>query len=341
MTGLAGAAPARLLGVDLGGTKTEVAVIDARALPDARAADGALVFETILRERAPTPKEQGYDEIVRATAGLVASVRSRVPGVRDVIGVGMPGGVERRTGLVKNSNTVCLNGRDFRRDLREALASADRSRAPARVVFENDANCFALAEARAGAARSHASGVVFGVILGTGVGGGVVLRGEVHAGAQGIAGEWGHHGVWACRGDARPCYCGKRGCVEAHASGPALTLQYRERTREEASATEIAARRARGDAAARAVIDELLATFGRGLANVIDVLDPDAIVLGGGLSKLDLLYDEGRAAVAREVFNDELVTPILRNELGDSAGVLGACLLGLAKRGDLAGPRFE
>lgn len=316
----------RLLGVDLGGTKTEVAVIDVRSDPG-----GALAFDTVLRERAPTPQADGYDAIVRATAELVVSARARVPSITETIGVGMPGGVERRTGHVKNSNTVCLNGRDFHGDLRRAVAARSGSGGPPiQIVFENDANCFALAEARAGAAKAHARGVVFGVIMGTGVGGGVVLRGEIHRGAQGIAGEWGHHGVWAGRPDARACYCGNRGCVEAYASGPALTAHYRALTGEDARANEIAARRARGDEAARAVIDELIETFGRGLANVVDVLDPDAIVLGGGLSNLELLYDEGRAAVERSVFNDELVTPILKNTLGDSAGVIGACLLCVA-----------
>jgi fructokinase len=235
------------------------------------------------------------------------------------IGVGMPGALERRTGLVKNSNTTCLNGRPFRKDLMRRLGRE--------LSFDNDANCFALAETVLGAARAHRErGVVFGVILGTGVGGGLVIDGKPWSGLHGIAGEWGHHGLYARAPDARACYCGKRGCVEAHLSGPALERRYRELGGEERTLAEIAARASHDESATR-LIDELLAAFGRGLANVIDILDPSAIVLGGGVSNLEVLYTEGRARVSAELFNDELLTPILRNTLGDSAGVLGAALL--------------
>jgi len=299
------------IGVDLGGTKTEAAVLDIR--------DGAMSIP--FRERVPTPRELGYDAILASTAALIrrAANQAALDLATTSVGVGMPGSVSLRTGLVKNSNTTCLNGRPFRQDLEKSLAREIR--------FENDANCFALAEARFGAARAFANGVVFGVILGTGVGGGVVLGGRIHGGPQGIAGEWGHHAVWAGRPDARACYCGHRGCFEAHAAGPALEAAYFEKTNERRSLKEIAAR-TESDSAAEAVIAELLETFGRGLANVIDILDPDAIVLGGGLSNLDLLYERGRERVSHYVFSDELTTPILRHELGDSAGVIGAALLG-------------
>jgi fructokinase len=299
------------IGVDLGGTKIEAAVLDIR--------DGAMSIP--FRERVPTPRELGYDAILASTAALIrrAANQAAVDLATTSVGVGMPGSVSLRTGLVKNSNTTCLNGRPFRQDLEKSLAREIR--------FENDANCFALAEARFGAARAFANGVVFGVILGTGVGGGVILGGRIHGGPQGIAGEWGHHAVWAGRPDARACYCGHRGCFEAHAAGPALEAAYFEKTNERRSVKEIAAR-TESDSAAEAVIAELLETFGRGLANVIDILDPDAIVLGGGLSNLDLLYDRGRERVSHYVFSDELTTPILRHELGDSAGVIGAALLG-------------
>jgi len=292
------------VGVDLGGTKTEIAVL--------RGAD------VVLRERAPTQAVDGYEAIVSSTAELVRATCAKVglDPAHGPIGVGMPGGVERRTGHVKNSNTVCLNGRPFRADLERALGRSLR--------FDNDANCFALAEARMGAARGHETGVVFGVIMGTGVGAGLVLRGEVWGGLQGIAGEWGHHAVFEGRGPL--CYCGQRGCLEALASGPALERAYRERTGVQRPLEDIAARRDI-DSDAAAIVESLLATFGRALANVIDVLDPSVVVLGGGLSNLPLLYDEGRARVASLVFNDELMTPIVRNELGDSAGVLGAALL--------------
>jgi fructokinase len=230
----------------------------------------------------------------------------------------MPGGVTRGDGLVKNSNTVCLNGRPFRQDLCRALGRD--------IAFDNDADCFALAETRLGAAAAFQDGVVFGMILGTGVGGGFVLRGQLWSGPQGIAGEWGHHAVWAGAADARPCYCGQRGCVEQYLSGPAVEADYLARSGKSLALPELAARRD-ADVHAAAAIETLLASFGRALANVIDVIDPSAVVLGGGVSNLDLFYDEGRERVARCVFNDELSTPILRHALGDSAGVFGAALL--------------
>lgn len=292
------------IGVDLGGTKIEAVAL----------APGG---EVVVRRRVATPQAEGYDAVLAAVVALASDV-AREAGLDPraaPIGLGMPGGVTRRGGLVKNSNTVCLNGRPFRADLEAALGRP--------VAVDNDANYFALAETRLGAARAYADGVVFGVILGTGVGGGVVLRGEVWPGAQGIAGEWGHHAVFWGRGDL--CYCGRRGCMEMFASGPAVERDYAARAGVRRPLAEIAARRA-DDPHAAAAIDGLVEAFGRGLANVIDILDPSAVVLGGGVSNLDVLYAEGVASVARHVANDELVTPILRHALGDSAGVLGAAL---------------
>jgi|HubBroStandDraft_2_1064218.scaffolds.fasta_scaffold99958_1 fructokinase len=298
------------IGVDLGGTKIEAVIV--KLTP----------FEELVRLRVPTLRDEGYEAVVTRTGDLVRSVAQRA-GVtleRASIGVGMPGGVSRRDGMVKNSNTTCLNGRPFREDLATALGRA--------VVFENDANCFALAETRKGAGRPYAGGVVFGAILGTGVGGGIVVRGEVWEGAQGIAGEWGHHGVWAGRPDARECYCGRRGCLEAHLSGTAVEADYAVRSGARRSVPEIVRLRDT-DPDARAAIEGMLDAFGRGVANLIDILDPSAIILGGGLSNLDMLLTEGRERVAGYVLNDELTTPILKNELGDSAGVLGAALRGV------------
>ncbi len=299
------------LGIDLGGTKTEAVVVQT---------DPSGLLRELVRERIATPKEDGYEAIVASTARIARAVAERAGVELSTlpVGIGMPGGIVRRTGLVKNSNTTCLNGRPFREDLSRALGFP--------VVFENDANCFALAEATHGAARAYVGGVVFGVIIGTGVGGGVVIRGAIHGGPQGIAGEWGHHGVWAGQPEARLCYCGSRGCVEAYASGPALEAEYLRRTGVHRSLSEIALLAGR-DADADAVLTDLHETFGRGLANVIDVVDPDAIVIGGGVSNLPSLYTIGRERVAAYVFNDELSTPLLKNELGDSAGVLGAALL--------------
>lgn len=316
-----------VIGVDLGGTKIE-------AVAARRSAQG---LDVLVRRRIATERDRGYDAVLAAVAALIQSVATEagVDVAKVPIGVGMPGGVTRRGGLIKNSNTVCLNGRPFRSDLTNALGRA--------ILFDNDASCFALAEARLGAAAAYSGGVVFGVIMGTGVGGGVVLQGSIWAGAQGIAGEWGHHAVFhgdrgsdpaaAGAADRGPCYCGQRGCLEQYASGPAVEDDYARRAGARRDLAAIAARRGE-DPHARAAIEVLVDAFGRGLANVITILDPSAVVIGGGVSNLDLLYDEGRARVAEYVFNDELTTPILRNSLGDSAGVLGAALLSATSRSD-------
>jgi fructokinase len=319
------------LGVDLGGTKTEAVVL--------RLEGGSGSEPRVLaRRRVPTARGEGYEHVVSATAGLVADV-AREAGLTapPLAGVGMPGGVTFRGAdgarsdvpLVKNSNTTCLNGRPFRGDLARALGGLFPGAAfdTAHLAFANDANCFALAEATYGATRG--ARVSFGVILGTGVGGGIALRGEDGAlrawdGAQGIAGEWGHVVLDPVSGP--PCYCGRRGCVETYLSGPAIERAYARRAARDATVAELAERRG-SDADAKAVLDAFLDTFGRAMATVIDIVDPDAVVLGGGVSNLDILYGEGVAAVARWVFNDELRTPIVRHTLGDSAGVIGAALL--------------
>jgi fructokinase len=288
-------------------------------------------FDVLLRERVATNRDRGYEAIVDTTAELILGV-AKAAGV-DIastpVGVGMPGAITRRAGLVKNSNTVCLNDRPFRSDLMKKVGCE--------IAFENDANCFALAEARLGGAREHVDGLVFGVIMGSGVGGGVVFNGKVWAGPQNIAGEWGHHAVGPWGGyeaggmpatlSGRPvCYCGKTGCLEMYASGVWVEKDYERRSGVRLKLADIAAQR-KQDPHAHAAIEELIEAFGRGLANVIDILDPSAIVLGGGVSNLDFLYSEGVARVAKYVFNDELETPIVRHMLGDSAGVLGAALL--------------
>jgi fructokinase len=297
------------VGVDLGGTKIEAVALESGGVRE------------LARMRVPTGQAEGYDAIVARTVKLIRDVIREAAGALPevTVGVGMPGNVTRRDGLVKNSNTVCLNGRPFRQDLARALGLP--------IEFDNDANCFALAEAISGAGAPYRDGVVFGVIMGTGVGGGVVVRCEVWPGLQGIAGEWGHHAVWAGRPDARPCYCGQRGCLERYVSGPAVEDDYSARSGVRLSVSDIVSRRSEDEAAAAAV-ETFLDSFGRGLANLIDVLDPSVVVLGGGLSNLRLLADEGVQRVRRYVFNDELLTPIVRHALGDSAGVLGAALLG-------------
>ncbi len=293
-------APGVTLGIDLGGTKIEGVVLDRERQP-------------LVRTRVATERERGYDHIVERVAELVATLRPHVPELASV-GIGTPGSLSLRDGRLKNSSTVCLNGRPLRDDLEARIGL------PVRI--ENDANCFALAEAGAGAGRGHH--VVFGVILGTGVGGGIVLDGVLWPGCQRIAGEWGHHRIDPA---GPPCYCGERGCVETLLSGPSVEREYAAAGGAPCAAVEVAARATAGEPCARAVLDAWLETFGRALANVVNVLDPDVIVLGGGLSNVEALYDRGRDAVARHVFNDELRTPIVRHALGDSAGVIGAALL--------------
>ena len=321
------------IGVDLGGTKIEATVLKRpRKVPSGRLQPAKLGLDVLLRERVATNRERGYEAIVETAADLILNV-AKSAGVdlaTTPVGVGMPGAITRRGGLVKNSNTVCLNGQPFRTDLMKKVGRD--------IAFENDANCFALAEARLGAAREHVDGLVFGVIMGSGVGGGLVFNGQVWAGPQNLAGEWGHHAVGPWGGveknpkaggslSPRPvCYCGKTGCLEMYASGPWVEREYERRSGVHLKLTDIVSHR-KDDPHAEAVIEELIEAFGRGLANVIDIVDPSAVVLGGGLSNLDLLYTEGVARVAKYVFNDELETPIVRHMLGDSAGVLGAALL--------------
>src|SRR5262245_7844893 len=287
------------IGVDLGGTKIEAVALSSEG-------------EVLARKRVPTAAERGYEAILASIADLVGEMRAAVPAAARV-GIGTPGSLSARHGTLKNSNTLCLNGKPILGDLERRLGVP--------VRLENDANCFALAEARLGAARGKE--VVFGVILGTGVGGGIAIGGRIWSGPQHIAGEWGHHVIDP---EGPSCYCGARGCVETLLSGPALERAYGD-AGGDAGAAEIAARAARGETSAAAVFDAYLARFGRALANLINILDPDVVVLGGGLSNIDALYTRGRAEVARCVFNDELRTPIVRNELGDSAGVFGAALL--------------
>jgi fructokinase len=288
------------VGIDLGGTKIEGVVLD----EDRR---------VIVRERIATESARGYAHIVSRVAELANRLRVQAPAAT-AIGVGTPGAVSSRSGTMKNCNTTCLNGQRLREDLEARLEM--------NVRLENDANCFTLAEAVGGAGRGGQ--LVFGVILGTGVGGGIVFGGDLWSGPQHLAGEWGHH---CLDPDGPPCYCGQRGCVERLLAGPAVEQEYRERSGLAAGMPEILSRARTGEPVAQEILGRFLERFGRAVANVIDILDPGIIVLGGGLSNIDEIYTRGREAVARYVFNDELRTPIVRNQLGDSAGVIGAALL--------------
>ncbi|RME55680.1 MAG: ROK family protein [Deltaproteobacteria bacterium] len=296
------------LGIDLGGTKIEGVILDT-------------AFQEIFRERIPTERERGYAAILDKLAALYETMRCRIADASHTFGIGTPGALSLRSARIKNSNTRALIGRPLQADLEARIGR--------RVVLENDANCFALAEARLGAGRGK--GVVFGVIMGTGCGGGIVLQGRLHTGLQRIAGEWGHASI----DPSGPlCYCGHRGCVETLLSGGGLERRFREETGLDLPLPEIVARFRAGGVAEERFIRRFLADFGRAIANLINILDPDLIVLGGGVSKIEELYTEGIAQVERFVFSDSLETPIVRHTLGDSAGVLGAALIG-AERGEV------
>lgn len=298
-----------LWGLDLGGTKIEGVVL---------AEAGST--RPLARLRIDTEASQGYDHIIGQICQLVGWLRQASRSDPQRLGIGTPGTIDPPSGLLKNSNTVCLNGRPLKEDLEKALGF------PCRLA--NDANCFALAETSLGAVSrlEQKPESVFGVIMGTGVGGGLVVHGQVLAGAQGIAGEWGHNFLDASGG---PCYCGKTGCVETLISGPALQRYYRGMTGEELSLKDIMVRYDLGESAAQKTLERLAEMFGRALSVVINIVDPEVIVLGGGLANIELLYTQGREALGRYVFNNRLDTRILHPLLGDSAGVFGAALLGL------------
>ena len=293
-----------LWGIDLGGTKIEGVIMEwgARRQP-------------LLRRRIETQAERGYGHIVGRIRELVRCMAEESGReLPETLGIGTPGVLDPRLGTLKNSNTVCLIGRPLREDLEAALG--------VRIAMANDANCFALAESALGAARGQPT--VFGVILGTGVGGGIVVNGHALHGLHGIAGEWGHN---VLEENGAPCYCGKRGCVETVLSGPALERRYASLSGAALRLPDIA-RRAAGDPHAAATIRRLVEYFGLGIARVINVLDPHAIVICGGVGNIDALYgEEVRAEIRKHLFNNSFETPILKPALGDSAGVLGAAML--------------
>jgi fructokinase len=293
------------IGIDLGGTKIEGVVLSQE-------------YRVLTRKRIPTPSFKNENETYQA---ILTSIRELIEqleidaGTDCSIGIGTPGTISSVTGLMKNSNTVCLNGKPLQHDIEHFTGREIR--------IANDANCFALSESRNGAGKSYAS--VFGIIMGTGVGGGIIINKEIHTGAMGIGGEWGHNPLIEHGPD---CYCGRKGCVETLISGPGLIADYiRSGGKTGTSPAEIVSLAETGDNLATATIERFLAHFGRAVATVINILDPHVIVLGGGLSNLDLLYDRGREAIEPHVFSDSFTTPVLKNHHGDSSGVLGAACL--------------
>ncbi|MDY7109600.1 MAG: ROK family protein [Planctomycetota bacterium] len=293
------------IGVDLGGTKIEAIALDG---------DG----RELIRRRVPTPRND-YEGTVEAIRSLVAGIETELSET-GTVGLGTPGAISPSTGLMKNANSVWLNDRALDEALMQAM---DRE-----VRMTNDANCLALSEATDGAAAG--AGIVFGVILGTGVGGGVVVDGRVLTGAHAIAGEWGHNPLPAPTDDERPgppCYCGRRGCIETFLSGPGLERDFGETSSRRLSAPEIARQAEGGDQDAEAALQRYERRLARALASIINILDPEVIVLGGGVSNIDRLYASVPALWGEHVFSDRVDTRLVKAQHGDSSGVRGAAWL--------------
>jgi fructokinase len=293
------------IGIDLGGTKIEGAAIDVC---------GSVRF----RHRVVTPA-QDYSGTIDAIIALIGTIDREV-GTTAPVGIGIPGTVSPTTGLIKNANSTWLIGRPLQRDLESALGRPTR--------LANDANCFALSEATDGAGAAVET--VFGVILGTGVGGGIAIRRQILAGANAIAGEWGHNPMpWPTPEEipGPPCWCGRSGCLETFLSGPAVAADHYRRTRRMQTAPEIAEAAAAGDPECCATLERYMDRLARGLASVINVVDPDAIVLGGGLSSISALYEQVPRLWIRHIFSDRVATPLFPPLHGASSGVRGAAWL--------------
>ncbi len=297
-------APPPHIGIDLGGTKTEIIALDPHG-------------KTLLRERRPTPAHD-YGAILDTIAALIENAERRL-GARASVGIGTPGALSPASGLLRNSNTQCLNGKTLKQDLETHLER------PVRLA--NDANCFALSEATDGAAAG--ASVVFGVIVGTGTGGGIVVDGRVLNGPNAIAGEWGHNPLPWPRAEELPgpaCYCGRHGCIETWLSGPGLRRDHLASSGERLDPAQIAAR-APDKAASAATLSRYIDRMARALAQVINLLDPDVIVLGGGIGNIDALYREVPQRWGQWIFSDVVSTRLLRPLHGDSSGVRGAAWL--------------
>jgi fructokinase len=293
------------IGVDLGGTKIEIAALDSAG-------------DMVARKRVDTPAGD-YAATLKAISALVASVEREL-GRKGAVGIATPGSRSLATGLIRNANSTCLNGKPLQEDLEACLGRV--------VRIANDANCFALSEALDGAGRG--AQVVFGVILGTGVGGGLVVRGRAVTGANAICGEWGHNALPRPSAEDHPlplCYCGRRGCIETFLSGPGFAADHAHRAGERLTAEDIVRRAGEGDRACEESLERYEERLARSLAGVVNVLDPDVIVLGGGLSKVARLYESIPRRWGGHVFSDEVRTRLLPPAHGDASGVLGAARL--------------
>ena len=298
-----------LWGIDLGGTKIEGVNLESAQEP-----------EVLFRHRVPTEASQGYDHILHQITKLVQQMEATAGYRASRLGIGTPGTMIPKSGLMKNCNTTVLNGKPLKADLEKLLGM--------RVTTANDANCFALAETRLGVVKQQfpEAKVVFGVILGTGVGGGLVVNGQVVEGFHGIAGEWGHN--YLNEAEGRPCFCGKTGCTESILAGPALEQFYAEQSGQAINLKEIVSRAEAGsDVVATKTLHRLTDGFGLALSAVVNLLDPEVIVIGGGVGNIDQLYEAGVASVNKHVFDHQFEAPVVKPLLGDSAGVFGAAYL--------------
>ncbi len=296
------------IGIDLGGTKTEAVLLDPAG-------------DELFRKRQPTPRQMSdpdiYAAIVETVCGLIEETTRDVPtGKPYTIGIGIPGILDADTQKIQKANTTSLIGRPFKADLEQRLGRS--------VAMENDANCFTLAECVKGAGRGRR--LVVGVIMGTGCGGGICIDGRIHHGRHGIAGEWGHFPVDP---DGTDCYCGNRGCVETLISGTGVERRHKARCWQTLSMKDIARGYRKGDPECIETFSRFLEDFGRCLGGMVSFLDPDAVVLGGGLSNIDELYTLGRQRMQAYAFHPHATTPILKHQLGDSAGVYGAAWIGV------------
>jgi fructokinase len=299
-----------LWGIDLGGTKVEGVILKSADEP-----------EVLFRDRLSTERDKGYDHIISQIHNLIKKMEIFAGYKPATIGMGTPGAVDPKLGTLKNSNSISLIGKPLSDDLRKLTGI--------NFILENDANCFALAETRMGvvAEQFPEAKVVFGVIMGTGVGGALVVNGQTINGLQSIGGEWGHNFLDESGG---PCYCGKSGCVEQVLCGPSLEAYYLSISGTKKNLKDIyGAHMAGTDAFATQTMKRMTSFFGKAISVIINIIDPDVIVIGGGVGNIDLIYTEGREETARNVFNDRLDTPIVKPKLGDSAGVFGAAYLGV------------
>ena len=290
-----------LIGIDLGGTKIEIVILDVNK-------------EIQFRERLPTESEKGPSHIINQILTLYKKAVSFINHAPHTIGVGSPGSLSPKTKLLRNSNTLCLNGLPLQKLIEEALQK--------KIMLENDANCFALAEANMGAGQNY--DLVFGVIMGTGCGGGFVINNNLRVGPQQIAGEWGHSVI---NSDGPPSYCGNNGCVETYISGGGLENILKSHGILSLTAKDFLNKKQHTDDE-KFILKNFYSNFGIALANIINIIDPDIVILGGGLSNHDGLYDIGIQETYNRVFHESPSTPIVKNKLGDSAGVIGAALIG-------------